>query len=156
MIGAGTIGIPSTALPPPHPQPQPADGIMTPRELHGLHVSHGLHVLHRRERHSPQLPTPHSQPVALAVNSATAARMRSLFMPVISVKDQTIPTLAAWGEQLYNTLDDVQMRRGGFLKPPRIGKSHLRPVRFARAATNLLFIFRSPRGKLRLRPVARR
>jgi hypothetical protein len=89
MVGPGTMGIPSMTAPPPQPQPHPLDGIMTPRELQGLHVSHGLHVL-RRERHSPQLPMPpHSQPVALAVKSATAARMRSLFMPVISVKDQT-------------------------------------------------------------------
>jgi hypothetical protein len=87
MIGAGVMIAPSTAL--PQPQPQPLEGIIAPRELHGLHVSQGLHVLHRRERHSPQLPTPHSQPVALAVKSATAASMRNLFMPVISVKDQT-------------------------------------------------------------------
>jgi hypothetical protein len=90
MIGVGTMGIPSmTAPPPPQPQPHPLDGIMTPRELHGLHVSQGLQLF-RRERHNPQLPMPpHSQPVALAVKSATAARMISLFMPVISVKDQT-------------------------------------------------------------------
>jgi hypothetical protein len=100
IIGAGTTGIPSmTAPPPPQPQPHPLDGIITPREAHGLHwlpVSQGLHVLHRRERHSPQLPTPHSQPVELAVKSATAARMRSLFMPVISVKDQTTRRQPAW------------------------------------------------------------
>lgn len=96
MIGAGLIIVPSTP-PPLQPQPQPLDGIITPRELQGLQVSHGLHVLHRRERHNPQLPTPHSQPVAPAVNNATAARMRSLFIAVISMKDRTIPTPAAWG-----------------------------------------------------------
>jgi hypothetical protein len=83
-----------TGTPSPPPQPQPLDWMIGILELHGLHESHGLHELQRdRPRNIcniPPLPMPqHSQPVALHVKSATAIRMRSLFMAVISVKNQT-------------------------------------------------------------------
>ena len=85
ITGTGT---PST---PPPPQPQPLDSMIGMLELQGLRDSQGLHELQReRPRNSPKLPTPqHSQPVALHVKSATDIRMRSLFMAVISVKNQT-------------------------------------------------------------------
>jgi hypothetical protein len=78
----------------PPPQPQPLDCMIGILELQGLLDSQGLHELQRdRPRNIPNippLPTPqHSQPVALHVMSATAIRMRSLFMAVISVKNQT-------------------------------------------------------------------
>jgi hypothetical protein len=83
--------ITGTGTPSPPPQPQPLDCMIGILELQGLLDSQGLHELQReRPRNSPKLPTPqHVQPVALHVMSATAIRMRSLFMAVISVKNQT-------------------------------------------------------------------
>lgn len=83
-----------TGTPSLPPQPQPLDCRIGILELQGLDDSQGLHELQRERPRNipniPPLPMPqHSQPVALHVNSAKAIRMRSLFMAVISVKDQT-------------------------------------------------------------------
>jgi hypothetical protein len=145
MIGAGATGIPSMTAP-PQPHPQPLDGIITPRDAQGLHVSQGLHVLHRRARHSPQLPTPHSQPVALAVKSATAARMRSLFMPVISVKDLTTRRQPRGASNSTAHFVMCKCNAVDFCNVRSLGNPRVRGMRSAPAATNLVPSFSARSG----------